>query len=622
MAHLLTKGALADIMQGGNYDQPVVQVLTIKKVSSSSGQPEKDRYRTFISDGQNTVSFAMMTAPVYAKIGPNKEIQKYSIMKIRKYVTSVINNSEGKDSRVLLILDFEILEDGDGIGQKIGNPVPCSDKSASGTLNGASMKPGTNDVKPNSRPASSPNGDCAPSAKVPRMLDSANVKSSTSNGQHLTHPISSLSPYHNKWIIKARVTSKSDIRKWENAKGSGQLFSFDLIDESGEIRCTAFREMVDKFFPMIEVDKVYYISKCQLKPANKQYSSLKNDYEMSVTSETVIEECLDDPMEKLQTRYEFVPISQIANIEKDQTIDVIGVAKHTSELQTFQAKTTGRELKKRDVQLIDQSNTVVSLTLWGTQAENFDGSGNPVIALKSARVGEFGGGKQISTISSTVMKINPEIKECYQLKGWYESVGANVNVNDISLRTGGPGNFQTPWMCFKEVVDQQVGMHDNTRGEFYQVKGTILLLRTENCLYKACPSESCNKKVVDQNDGTFHCEKCQKSYEGFKYRLLCSMNVGDWSGNQWVSMFSDEAAKVIGTTADEAGELFDNDKHRFTELMESTHFKEFIFKCRAKMENYNDESRLKTVAVRVDPINYEEYNNHLINNIKQLTNNY
>lgn len=127
-----------------------------------------------------------------------------------------------------------------------------------------------------------------------------------------TMPISGLSPYQNKWVIKARVTSKPPIRHWSNAKGEGKLFSMDLMDESGQIRVTAFRDLVDKFYDMIEVDKVYYISKGQLKPANKQFSNIPNDYEMTLSNETVIQECIDDVGEVPVVKYDFVPISQIA----------------------------------------------------------------------------------------------------------------------------------------------------------------------------------------------------------------------------------------------------------------------------------------------------------------------
>ena len=52
---------------------------------------------------------------------------------------------------------------------------------------------------------------------------------------------------------QARVTSKSDIRTWNKASGSGKLFSMDLMDESGEIRATAFKEQCDQYYDMIQV---------------------------------------------------------------------------------------------------------------------------------------------------------------------------------------------------------------------------------------------------------------------------------------------------------------------------------------------------------------------------------
>lgn len=56
-----------------------------------------------------------------------------------------------------------------------------------------------------------------------------------------------------RWVIKVRVTNKSPIKTWSNSRGEGKLFSMDLIDESGEIRCTAFRDQCEKFYDMIEV---------------------------------------------------------------------------------------------------------------------------------------------------------------------------------------------------------------------------------------------------------------------------------------------------------------------------------------------------------------------------------
>jgi replication factor A1 len=49
------------------------------------------------------------------------------------------------------------------------------------------------------------------------------------------------------------VTSKSDIRTWNKSSGSGKLFSMDLMDESGEIRATAFKDQCDQYYDYIQV---------------------------------------------------------------------------------------------------------------------------------------------------------------------------------------------------------------------------------------------------------------------------------------------------------------------------------------------------------------------------------
>ena len=52
------------------------------------------------------------------------------------------------------------------------------------------------------------------SVMTPRAVGAANVP--------ITTPIASLTPYQNKWTIKARVTFKSGIRTWNKPSGSGR----------------------------------------------------------------------------------------------------------------------------------------------------------------------------------------------------------------------------------------------------------------------------------------------------------------------------------------------------------------------------------------------------------------
>jgi hypothetical protein len=42
-------------------------------------------------------------------------------------------------------------------------------------------------------------------------------------------PIDSLNPYQNRWTIKARITSKGDMKSWNNARGAGTLFKVCMV---------------------------------------------------------------------------------------------------------------------------------------------------------------------------------------------------------------------------------------------------------------------------------------------------------------------------------------------------------------------------------------------------------
>lgn len=42
--------------------------------------------------------------------------------------------------------------------------------------------------------------------------------------------IRNLSPYNQRWTIKARVTAKSEMKSWDNGRTAGRLFHIDLVD--------------------------------------------------------------------------------------------------------------------------------------------------------------------------------------------------------------------------------------------------------------------------------------------------------------------------------------------------------------------------------------------------------
>ncbi|KFB42188.1 AGAP001421-PA-like protein [Anopheles sinensis] len=614
-SHGLTVGFLAEIMQGNELQNPVVQILGSKRIAGSGEQSE--RYRLLISDGKTLYSFAMLGTQLN-DLQKQGKLPEYTIIRIDRYTTSVVNRNEKGEKRVLIIVELTVLKDGGLVGEKIGNPQSLTDSASQAASGGGS---GSVSEKARSMDTNSSGGisnGSSYNANRSMMSSATQQKDNITLTDSLTHPISSLSPYQNKWVIKARVISKSGIRTWSNAKGEGKLFSMDLMDESGEIRLTAFKEQCDRYYPMIEVDNVYLISKCQLKPANKQYSSLKNDYEMTMTNDTIVQKCTDADGAMPEIQYNFVPISQIANLEPNALVDIIGMCKEAGDMVQFTAKTSGRELRKREITLVDDSKASVQLTLWGDDAQNFPATTNPVVLVKGGRVSEFGGGKTLGLIGGSVMKLDPDNEAATRVRNWYASGGAEQTLNSVSARTGGgAAGMATEWISFQEAKDRNLGAGD--KPDYFQIKAMIHTIKSSNAVYKACPQTDCNKKVIDQENGQFRCEKCNADFPNFKYRLLVNMLIGDWTSNRWVTVFTELAEEMLGKTSQEIGSSLEFNKEEAERIFSAVSFKSFVFKLRTKVEYFGEQPRNKTSAVSVAPVNHREYNSLLIKSIQELT---
>lgn len=65
--------------------------------------------------------------------------------------------------------------------------------------------------------------------------------------------------------------------------------------------------------------QVYYITKGTLKAANKQYTTVKNDYEMTLHAHSSIVPC-DDGQGIPAVHCDFVPIAELENRDKDAII--------------------------------------------------------------------------------------------------------------------------------------------------------------------------------------------------------------------------------------------------------------------------------------------------------------
>ena len=56
---------------------------------------------------------------------------------------------------------------------------------------------------------------------------------------------------------------------------------------------------------------------------------------------------------------------------------------------------------------------------------------------------------------------------------------------------------------------------------------TLSDLKADKIMYKACPTEKCNKSVVDLGTGNYRCEKCAQEFANFHWRYILRGAIAD-----------------------------------------------------------------------------------------------
>ncbi|XP_021943211.1 replication protein A 70 kDa DNA-binding subunit isoform X2 [Folsomia candida] len=596
--HKLTERGVSKLMRGEELDKPIFQILGFKKIA---GQGGSDRYRLNISDGTHSHTFAMLATQLNHMI-PDGQLDNFCVIRADKIVSNAVS-----EKRVLIILELTVLATGTEMKVKIGNPVQFVEGGSASQAD--TSHAGSNLNRPFRVQESAGHAD-RPTPN-PRKWDTG-----FGSDSEAVMPIRDINPYNSSKIgVKVRVTNKGQVKTWSNSRGEGKLFSMDLLDDSGEIRMTAFNQQVDQMYELIKVGCVYTFRNFSVKSANKNFSTLNNDYELSANQDTQFTLCTDAEASDIPVvSYEFVEIANIEVAEKDRIIDVIGVCKKIGDLQTFTARTTNKELTKRDIVLVDKTNREINLTLWGKQAEDFQDDSNPVVAVKGAKVSDYNG-KSISCMMSSSMLVNPDIPEAHVLRGWYDNVGLHTESHSLSMSRA-PGGTGTPWKLIREANTMNNPAAQD-KGDYYMCKTTIVAIKRDNAMYRACPGEKCNKKVIDGGNGFFRCEKCNKESSDFKWRAMANVNFADCSSNVWATCFQETAEIVFGLPSETLGPISNDDPDQFDGIIKDAAFKSYIVKFRCKMETYNSENRLKHSVLELHPVNYAEYAKKLLNEIKE-----
>ncbi|KAL8521414.1 hypothetical protein ACS0TY_011800 [Phlomoides rotata] len=668
----LTEGAIA-VLSGDdaqNSDiKPVLQVADIRLVNTARTQSDNERYRILLSDGSFTQQGMLATQRNY--LVHTEKLQKGSIVQLTQFVCNIIQNR-----RIIIIIDLDVIvEKCDLIGEPKqfpiktdGNvssgasaptPVQPMNQPAGGGGGGGGGRPPSYSVGSRGNPtAGAIISDSVPRPNVPPIYPQTGAVSGVPRAPVNNYvrppqtsynqpppmfanrgpiakneappriiPIAGLNPYQGRWTIKARVTLKSELRRYSNNRGEGKVFSFDLLDSNGgEIRATCFNATADQFYHVIEPGRVYLISKGVLKPAQKNFNHLRNDHEIMLDTSSTVQPCFEDDTSIPQQQFNFRPISDIEVLDNNSIIDVIGVVSSISPSSSLMRK-NGTETQKRTLQLKDMSGRSVELTLWGNfcnsegqTLQNVCDSGVfPVLAVKSARVSEFSG-KSVGTISTSQLFIEPDFPEAQKLKTWFDREGKNCPVVSISKEASIVRTDVRK--TISQIKDEKLGTSE--KPDWITILATLTFIKGDNFCYTACPlmigDRQCNKKVTNNGDGKWRCERCDQLIDECDYRYILQIQIQDHTGISWATAFQESGEEIMGVSAKDLYYMKheEQDDEKFTEVVRNVLFTKFLFKLKVKEEIFSDEQRVKSTVVKAEKVNFPAETRFLLDSIAKL----
>jgi len=622
----LTDGAIQRMftMSGSSDDPsflPSVQILHLKKIAQNGGAD--DRWKVVLSDGNRFLS-GMCATQLNIKVNSG-EIAQFGIINVNEFLVNTLPSGQ----KIVIVLRCELVQNP---GSRIGNPVDITKAGNVGSAQaqpsggvGGGAQPMYGKVESAGNPygggGSNPYGSRGNSGGMGMSgQGSSNPVIRTNASSQSFTPISGLNMYSNRWVIRAKITNKSEIRTWSNAKGEGSLFSVVVLDSSGtDVKCTFFKEAVDKFYNLLEEGRVYTFSGGRLKVANMQYNTCKSQFEITFDQNSEIH--LQDDAEDIQESYDFVKIAALSEMEPSGFVDILAVVKHVADPAVIVSKKSGKEMTKCELTIQDDSGADVRLTVWGDLAANAQTkfANSPIVAFKRARISDYGG----RSLSGSGCSVNPTIPQANQLRQWWADNGSNTQARSLSS-AGGGARGADPFEQRKTVSsikEEQLGY--NEKPDWLSFKATITFIKKdkagdEGAWYTACfnSGDPCKNmfKATQTSDGFFHCDKCQQTHEKCVRRFIFSGTVADDTSTSWVSVFNEQAESMFnGVKADELYEkIAEGDRDSYDSTFAKASCTEWIIKCKVKQEHVGDESRVKTSIVSLTPIDYAAESRNLL----------
>ncbi|KAF7812819.1 replication protein A 70 kDa DNA-binding subunit B-like [Senna tora] len=339
-----------------------------------------------------------------------------------------------------------------------------------------------------------------------------------------------LHPLCQNWTIKVRV-----VRMWTMSPmpktSPGPSMEMVLCDREGfKIAAFAKSPFAAKLTNVPKEGSVYVMSKLNVGTNTGSFRASHHQFKLNLQMST--------GLPKLTTTILFT------------NMDVIGRLCNMSNIH--ESPSSNPKSRHVNIELEDQSNSKLSVTLWGefvnqlSQFMNKNVGGAVIIAIQYCKIKEYNGSRTLSnSMYASRMFINADIEE---IRAFHDALQPEeltilVNLNNNPMVAASPLQATFDGCALSNVYD----LYSTGDGDVLVFLASVLKLNSDKgWFYDSC--KKCAKKI-EPNGPSFYCTKCDSmvhsSVSMFKIELL----VVDDSGTVNIIVFDRDATQLISMSA-------------------------------------------------------------------------
>lgn len=415
--------------------------------------------------------------------------------------------------------------------------------------------------------------------------------------------ISELKALDKSWMIKARILNKQELRPFR--KNQGEYFSVILSDNSGKIRATFFKNMATLYYPVLKEGGVYTFTGGEVEKASS-YNNTNCRFEIIFKENTEVVE-QHDYNGIPENEYNFVKISDAFKMPDNALMDVLAVVKDPGELEIKELKRGGTKDLRR-ICLIDTTEKVIEINIWGDIARTFLLEKNEIYIFKNMKLKTFNDVRYFLWENfSKVFYSNYPARMYEELVNW-----RNQYLLDIKQPEPTP-------VCLYSFESNQKGLYvslselnkkcDEFFGQSYNLSKRVYFEFTafidgisRMVWYECCGYKGCKKKVLKIDRG-YYCDKCRQELSDPVIRFMADVKLVDGNDYIYGRMFGDEnCLGLFGKSILDVKSLREISEATFIKMIKEIEKSEYTFRVIAKMNLYQGEERLSIEILNVVPI--------------------